>query len=89
MSLAQSNQVVGIIGVGIMGEALLSGLIGAGFPNSKIKFYEKRGERVTEITSRYKIDFAELPELCQDSNLILLVTKPQDLGALLSEISSK
>ena len=88
MSLADKPFNVGIIGVGIMGEALLAGLISAGYPNTKIKFYEKRAERVTEITSRYNINFAELSELCQNSNLILLVTKPQDLGALLNDISA-
>lgn len=88
MSLAKSNQVVGIIGVGVMGEALLSGLIGAGFPSAQIIFYEKREERAAEITSKYGVVKSELNELCKKCDVILLVTKPQDLGSLLDETAS-
>ena len=88
MSLAQSNQVVGIIGVGVMGEALLVGLISAGFPVAQITFYEKRDDRAAEVTAKYGVHKASLDELCQKSDVILLVTKPQDLGTLLEGINS-
>ncbi len=41
-SLSASKYQVGVIGVGIMGEALLSGLLDSGFPNSQLIFAEKR-----------------------------------------------
>lgn len=88
MSLAQSNQAVGIVGVGVMGEALLSGLISAGFPVAQITFYEKRNDRAAEVTAKYGVHKAPLNDLCQKSDVILLVTKPQDLGSLLDETAS-
>jgi pyrroline-5-carboxylate reductase len=89
MSLAQSNYSVGIIGVGVMGEALLSGLISSSFPISQISFHEKREERASEITSKFGVKNLSLDALCQQSDVILLVTKPQDLGNLLIESASK
>ena len=42
MSHANKSYNVGIIGVGIMGEALLAGLINSNFPKERISIYEKR-----------------------------------------------
>ena len=89
MSLTNSNHRVGLIGAGVMGEALLSGLINAGFPANQISIYEKRPDRAVEITSKYKVTNSLLDELCEVSDVVLLVTKPQDLGELLDNISSK
>ena len=55
MSLANQNLNVGIVGVGVMGEALLSALINSGQPSSRISIYEKREDRALEITSRFKV----------------------------------
>jgi pyrroline-5-carboxylate reductase len=72
-----------------MGEALLAGLISAGFENSKISIFEKRSERATEVTGKYGVKNSSLEELCSNSDVVLLITKPQDLGTLLDETSSK
>lgn len=89
MSLANENRNVGVIGVGVMGEALLAALINAGFPKSRISIYEKRDERASEITSKYGVAKASLDQICQECEVILLVTKPQDLGSLLDESANK
>jgi pyrroline-5-carboxylate reductase len=88
MSLEKENLNVGVIGVGVMGEALLSALISAGQSNAKISIFEKREDRASEITSKYGVKKSELKELCGSNDVLLLVTKPQDLGSLLEEISS-
>ena len=77
---------VGVIGVGVMGEALLASLIASGQPVEGISIYEKREDRASEITSKYQVKNSELSLLCKTSDVILLVTKPQDLEKLLEEI---
>ena len=89
MSLANESYNVGIIGVGVMGEALLAGLISAGLQNSKISIYEKREDRAVEITSKYGVSSVGLDEIVSSSDVVLLVTKPQDLGALLDQVGAK
>jgi pyrroline-5-carboxylate reductase len=86
-SLAANKYQVGVIGVGIMGEALLSGLLDSGFPSSQISFAEKRSERAAEITAKYGAELKDLTNLVESSDVVLLVVKPQDLEAVLGEIS--
>ena len=78
---------VGIIGVGNMGEALLAGLLQAGTPSGNICFSEKRDDRAQEISTKYGATRKSNVEIAKDCQVILLVTKPQDLEALLIEIS--
>ena len=89
MSLVNQNLNVGIIGVGVMGEALLSALISSGQSPSRISIYEKREDRALEITSRFKVNNSNSNVIAANCDVILLVTKPQDLGALLDAIGHK
>ena len=50
-----------------------------------ISISEKRKERSDELVARYKVNAATLSEVCK-SDVLLLVTKPQDMQALLGEI---
>jgi pyrroline-5-carboxylate reductase len=84
-TLSSSKYQVGIIGVGVMGEALLAGLVNSGFAKDQISFAEKRLDRATEISTKYGATHAELADLATNSDVVLLVVKPQDLGSLLGE----
>ena len=79
---------VGVIGAGVMGEALIAGLITYGVKPSLISIHEKRKERSDELVSRYKVSASDLGEVCK-ADVLLLVTKPQDMQALLGEIKGK
>ena len=85
-SLSKSKYQVGLIGVGVMGEALISGLISSRFPKAQIVFTEKRAERAREISSKYGAREVDLNELAKTSDVVLLVVKPQDLAQLLASI---
>lgn len=76
---------VGIIGVGNMGEALLSGLLKSGTPTSKIHFAQRSDERAAYITSKYGISRKSLGEVAA-SDVILLCVKPKDIAAMCEEI---
>ena len=86
VSLSKLKYQVGLIGVGVMGEALISGLVSSRFPKAQIVFTEKRAERAREISSKYGAREVDLTELAKSSDVILLVVKPQDLEQLLVSI---
>jgi pyrroline-5-carboxylate reductase len=83
---AISELKVGIFGVGVMGEALLAGLLSAGVTPDQIYFVEKREERATEISQKYGVHSSSLEAVASQSDLILMVVKPQDLGELVAEL---
>ncbi|MDA0259377.1 MAG: pyrroline-5-carboxylate reductase [Actinobacteria bacterium] len=87
-SLSKSKFQVGLIGVGVMGEALISGLVSSRFPKAQIVFTEKRADRAREISSKYGAREVDLTELAKSSDVILLVVKPQDLEQLLVSIGA-
>jgi pyrroline-5-carboxylate reductase len=78
-------QSVGIYGAGIMGEALIQGLITFGIAPSAITISDKRAEREVELQNKYSIKIGSPV----DSDVILLVVKPQDLASLLEEVGKK
>lgn len=77
---------VGVIGAGVMGEALIAALIRSGVNTSDISFTEKRAERAEELEARYSISQLSLHELLAKAKIILLVVKPQDMQATLLEM---
>ena len=78
---------VAVIGAGVMGEALISALITYGVKPTNITISEKREERAAELITRYKVANAELATNVAQSDLILLVVKPQDMATVLAEIA--
>jgi pyrroline-5-carboxylate reductase len=75
-----------IIGAGVMGETLLSGLIRAGRPVSELLVGEKRAERARELEEKYAVSVVSNLDATKGADTIALVVKPQDMGALLDEI---
>jgi pyrroline-5-carboxylate reductase len=78
---------IGVIGAGVMGEALIAALIRSGVKPADISFAEKRSERASELAERYSIIHKDLTEVASDSSTILLVVKPQDMAATLAELA--
>jgi pyrroline-5-carboxylate reductase len=78
---------IGVIGAGVMGEALIAALIRSGVNPGDISFAEKRDDRAAELTARYSIVHRNLSEVAAQATTILLVVKPQDMGATLSELA--
>ena len=73
---------VSVIGLGVMGEAIVKVLIEAGLSQSNIAVKEKRSERLEEVKSKYKLISEDLAE----SKIIFLAVKPQDLDSGLESI---
>ncbi len=53
--VAATGGVVAIVGAGVMGETLLSGLLRAGRPPASLLITEKRAERAAELAERYGV----------------------------------
>ncbi|MDP3967314.1 MAG: pyrroline-5-carboxylate reductase [Nocardioides sp.] len=78
---------VAILGAGVMGETLLSGLLRAGRPVASVMVGEKRAERAAELEDRYGVRVLGNREAARTAETLALVVKPQDMGDLLAEIT--
>ncbi len=78
---------VAILGAGVMGETLLSGLIRAGRSVDTLIVGEKRGERAAELRERYGVTVLGNREAARQADTVAVVVKPQDMGDLLQEIA--
>jgi pyrroline-5-carboxylate reductase len=78
---------IAIIGVGKMGEALLSGLLRAGRPAGEVAAVEKRPERGEELTARYGVPVISPQEAAKSADTLVLAVKPQDMAQTLAELT--
>jgi len=78
---------VAIIGAGVMGEALLSGLIRGGHALEDLMVGEKRPERAAELREKYDVQVVANTEAASRADTVALVVKPQDMGDVLTEIA--
>ncbi len=81
-----SNQTA-IIGAGVMGETLLSGLVRAGRRVDLLLVGEKRAERGAELEERYGVSVVSNRDAAAKADTIALVVKPQDMADVLEEIN--
>ncbi|HET9304095.1 MAG TPA: pyrroline-5-carboxylate reductase [Propionibacteriaceae bacterium] len=85
--LTSSAHPLAILGAGVMGETVLSGLLRAGWHADQIVATDRRLERQHELTARYGIKMLENTDAVAEAETVILVVKPQDMSELLSEIS--
>ena len=52
MMSREKPEEIGVIGAGVMGEALISALIASGVMPGSISIYEKREDRANELVAR-------------------------------------
>jgi pyrroline-5-carboxylate reductase len=79
---------VAILGAGVMGETVVSGLVRAGRPPADLVLSERRSERAAELRERYGVDVVDNVEAATRADTLMLVVKPQDMPDLLDEIAS-
>ncbi|HVN13897.1 MAG TPA: pyrroline-5-carboxylate reductase [Kineosporiaceae bacterium] len=77
---------VSILGGGVMGETLLSGLLRAGWSPAEVVVSERRPERAAELAQRYGVAIVSNTQASASSDTVVLVVKPQDMAGLLAEI---
>jgi pyrroline-5-carboxylate reductase len=76
---------IAILGCGRIGEALLVGLLGAGWTD--IAVTSRTEERAAELRERHGVEAATAnAEVVGRAQLVVVAVKPQDIDALLAEI---
>ena len=79
---------IGFIGGGNMAEAFIKGLMNGGFPAEDIHFFEPNDMRRNLMVERYGITCSENnAALVEESDIIVLATKPQILEKVLAEVN--
>jgi pyrroline-5-carboxylate reductase len=82
--------VIAVLGAGQMGEALISGLLRAGVvAPADIIAAARRGARADELRQAYGIEVTSAADAAGQAGTLVITVKPQDMGALLAEISPK
>jgi pyrroline-5-carboxylate reductase len=76
-----------LLGAGVMGETVLSGLVRSGWHAADIVATDRRPERQAELRARYGIEVASNLEAVAGAATVVLVVKPQDMRGLLDEIA--
>jgi pyrroline-5-carboxylate reductase len=79
---------VAILGAGVMGETVLSGLLRAGRPPAELLLTARRAERAVELRERYGVDVVGNLEAAGKADTLMIAVKPQDVPDLLDEIAS-
>ena len=76
-----------LLGAGVMGETVLSGLVRAGWDPRDLVATDRRPERVVELEATYGITMTDNVGAVAGSATVVLVVKPQDMRGLLAEIA--
>ncbi|MEU7282943.1 pyrroline-5-carboxylate reductase [Streptomyces sp. NPDC045431] len=81
------TQTVAVLGTGKIGEALLSGMIRAGWPVEHLLVTARRTERAEELRTRYGVEPVSNADAAKRADTLILAVKPQDMGKLLDELA--
>ncbi len=76
-----------LVGVGKLGEALLSGILRSGRPKEQVIAAERYAGRAKEIADVYGVTTADPVEAVAKADVVLLAVKPQDMRTALREIA--
>ena len=79
---------IAILGAGVMGEALLSGLMRSGYSPADVVITDTRPDRLVHLCEKFGVRSASNVEAVTGAETVVLVVKPQDMANLLREIAS-
>ncbi len=77
-----------VIGAGVMGETLISGLLRGGWSAGDIVAADRHSDRLVEIEGRHGVRTASTPDATAQADTVVLVVKPQDVGEVLPQVAS-
>ena len=79
--------IVGVVGVGELGGALLSGLLRAGYPADRLLAAARSPERAAAVVDRYGVQGAGAAGAAEQADVLLLAVEPRDVRTLLGELA--
>jgi pyrroline-5-carboxylate reductase len=77
---------VAILGAGVMGSTLLSGLIRSGRDAAELIITGRNAERTAALGATFGVRVMSNADAAQSADTVVLVVKPQDMEGLLAEI---
>jgi pyrroline-5-carboxylate reductase len=80
---------IAVIGVGKIGELVVSGLVRAGRPADQILITARRPERGKELADRYGVRLVDNATAVAEADILAIAVKPQDAGTLLDEVGPR
>jgi pyrroline-5-carboxylate reductase len=87
--MAPDVHIVAVLGAGKIGEVLLSGLLRAGWPVTRLLATARRPERAAELGERYGVRVVDNATAVAEADVLAIAVKPQDAGTLLADIGAK
>jgi pyrroline-5-carboxylate reductase len=83
-----SHPTIGVIGVGAMGEALVAGLLRAGWEPADLSLGVRRTERGEELAARYDCAWSLDPtQVAEGRDVVVVAVKPQSVPHLLEQLA--
>ena len=79
---------VAVVGVGAMGEALVAGLLNAGWEPSELTLVVRRPERVAQLQKRTGIEVSLTPNDAGGREVVVISVKPRDVTELLGALKT-
>jgi len=80
------SKTVAILGAGVMGSTLLSGLVRSGRDVADLVITGRDAERTKKLAGTYAVRWMSNVEAAVEADTLVLVVKPQDMSGLLAEI---
>ncbi|TWP34714.1 pyrroline-5-carboxylate reductase [Leekyejoonella antrihumi] len=77
---------VALLGAGVMGEALMSGLLRSGWRPADLRVSDRSPERLADLQARYGVTGLSPAEAVAEADTVVIAVKPQDMTALLDEV---
>ncbi|THV27220.1 pyrroline-5-carboxylate reductase [Glycomyces paridis] len=78
---------VAVLGTGKMGQAIVSGLLRAGWSPESVIATARSAERAAELREAYGIGVESNPDAVRRADVVVVAVKPQDAGSLLEELT--
>ena len=80
---------VAVLGAGKMGQAILSGLLRAGWEGDSVIATTRGPERAAELRERYGVEVASNSEAVRRADVVIVAVKPQDAANLLEDLAGR
>src|SRR5690242_6782879 len=84
--MAQQSTVLAMIGVGKMGEALLAGVLRAGWPATDLRVVDAATGRADQIAAEYGVAAAPDAAACADVDVVVVAVKPADAAGVAQQL---
>jgi len=85
---ADKTEKIAVLGGGVMGETILAGILAAGWSGDQVVLSERRAEVAQRMAERHGVLIGDSnADTVAGSNVVVLAVKPQDVDALITEIT--